>query len=200
MSLLERITFWYPDLLASQRNGGPVYAHLFCLPDKFGIFTWTKLFATPNFLSFVHCFIVETIITHLSTILRWRIWAISCLIPSSVTTFAWTVSHKCKITPTTIHYTKKMKKVKKSILSLSGNMSTLNPISIGVFWRVFFIYQRIYVTVHFRWFWTFHKVCEGHTCIYDESLGNGGVWGIGEGVFFEFSFYNFSIFACLKAI
>ena len=36
--------------------------------------------------------------------------------------------------------------------------------------------------------------------IHDESLGNGGVWGIGEGVFFEFSFYNFSIFACLKAI
>ena len=103
VSLLEKITFWYPDLLASQRNGDPVYAHLYCLPDKIGTFTWTKLVTTPNFLSFVHCFIVKTIITHLSTILRWRIWAISCLIPSSITTFHWAVSHKCKITPTTIH-------------------------------------------------------------------------------------------------
>jgi hypothetical protein len=30
----------------------------------------------------------------------------------------------------------------------------------------------------------FHKVSEGYTHIYDVSLGIGGVWGIGEGVYF----------------
>ena len=71
--------------------------------------------------------------------------------------------------------------------------SLLNPTTTGLFRGFFVIYQQNYDTVHFRRLCALHKVCEGHTDIYDESLGIGGVWGIGEGDFLRFHFSHFQI-------